>query len=228
MRNPDVGARRGRRRLRAVRTAGWVRRPPTTPPARRTTSDSMVSSCPPGASTSPASTTLTGCSGPGATVRPICSAISARSATPSPETLPPPSSSGTSRLAQPSSAARCHQSVSNETSVGVQFAHPAQRGFLVQERLRGRREQHLFGVGDVGHEIGSASSVIWCSTAASVPESPARSQSAEGVSGENERRHVGLVDDLVRHLEQVDHVAAHDLSDALRRRGRGARGRRPG
>src|ERR1700761_5255030 len=66
-------------------------------------------------STSPASTVLTGYNGPGATVLPSCSATIARSATPSPETLPPPSSSGTSRAVQPSSAARCHQSWSNES-----------------------------------------------------------------------------------------------------------------
>src|SRR5262249_9641667 len=61
-----------------------------------------------------ASTMLTGCSGPGATVWPRFSAISARSLSPSPDTLPPPSSSGTSRLVQPSSAARTHHAGSKE------------------------------------------------------------------------------------------------------------------
>jgi hypothetical protein len=70
-----------------------------------------------GASTSPASTVLTGCNGPGATVVPASSATSARSATPSPDTLPPPCSSDTSRLVQPSSAARRHQSRSKAVPV---------------------------------------------------------------------------------------------------------------
>ena len=34
----------------------------------------------------------------------------------------------------------------------------------------------------------------------------------DGLGGNDEGRDVGVVDDLVLHLEKVDHVAAHDLS----------------
>jgi len=105
------------------------------------TKDSIVSSWFSAASTRPASTVLTGCSGPGATVLPASSATSARSWTPSPDTLPPPSSSGTRRLVQPSSAARRHQSASNEVPARVELAQPAQRCFLLEERLRRPRRR---------------------------------------------------------------------------------------
>ena len=149
------------------------------------TKDSIVSSWFSGASTRPASTVLTGWSGPGATVLPASSATSARSWTPSPDTLPPPSSSGTSRLVQPSSAARRHQPASNEVPAACSS----------RSRLSGAS----FSRNDCVVEAKSRTSGFATSV----------------TSGENKCGHVRLVDDLVLDLEQVDHVATHDLSLSL-------------
>ena len=55
----------------------------------------------------------------------------------------------------------------------------------------------------------------WSRRTASVPDWRCRSwicsASSRSGSGQDERGHIGLVDDLVGNLEQVDHVAAHDL-----------------
>src|SRR5882757_2700870 len=140
------------------------------------TKDSIVSSWFSGAWTRPASTVLTGCSGPGATVLPASSATMARSRTPSPETLPPPSSSGTSRLVQPSSAARRHQSGSKEVPAAWSS--------------RSRVSDASFSRNDCVVEAKSRTSGFATSV----------------TSGEDQGRHVWLVDDLVLDLEQVDHV----------------------
>ena len=75
----------------------------TISPATMPGSTSARSSAEPPRATASA-TTFVGTSGPGETRRPISSATIARSTTPSPERLPPPSSSGTRNDAQPSSA----------------------------------------------------------------------------------------------------------------------------
>src|SRR4051794_14239506 len=168
------------------------------------------------ASASPASTVLTGCRGPWATVLPTNSAINARSATPSPETLPPPSSSGTNRLAQPNSAARCHQSASNETPAECNSRTLLSEASFSRKACAVDANNNRSGESAVVVMLLASLFEIGPVAVASAPVATTSTLATVGrFSGQDERRHVWLVDDLVGHLEQVDHVAAHHLSDAL-------------
>ena len=90
----------------------------------------------PTAAATASATTLRGHQRSGRDEAPHLSATIARSTTPSPEMLPPPSSSGTSSDAQPSSAPRAHQAAVEPVGIVGEGAHLGERRLLLEE-LRG-------------------------------------------------------------------------------------------